>query len=158
MAKSFTAKAAKGTMELTPLIPYNVRPEVTIQPRAVPFVTDAFGQVQDNCDREDVVLARQCHEGFARFGLDVRGIDHGQLPAGEPPGSDEVQRRERVVRCRLLVLIVRHEGSEAVRRQYFSRLELTASKRRLATAGGPDQDYQRQLRNRKGHARVNTAI
>ena len=158
MTESFSAKAAKGAMELTPLIPDHVRAEVTIRPRPVPFVTDTLGQIHNNRNRQNVVLARQGHEGLACLGLDIRRVDHRQLSAGEPPGRHEMERRERVVRRRLFVLVVGHERSEAVRRQHFRGLELTASESRLATAGGPNQDHQRQLWDRQSHARVNTAI
>ena len=60
-------------MELTSLIPDHVGPEITIRPQAVSFVTDAFGQIQDNCDGENMVLPRQRHERLARFGLKLSG-------------------------------------------------------------------------------------
>jgi hypothetical protein len=43
MTESFSAKAAKGAMELTPLIPDHVRAEVTIRPRPIAVVTDTLG-------------------------------------------------------------------------------------------------------------------
>ena len=104
-----------------------------------------------------MVLARKRNERLARLGLNVGRIDNRQLRARQPPRGHEVQRREGVVGRRLVVLVVRHERAEAIRRHHLGRLEVLAGERRLAAPGRSDQDHQGELGNREGH-RANTAI
>jgi hypothetical protein len=80
VTEALTAKTAKRAMELAPLIPHDVRPEVPIRPRRGCVRDRRVLEVQDDCYRQDVVLARQGHEGLARFGLDVRRIDTASFP------------------------------------------------------------------------------
>jgi hypothetical protein len=47
-----------------------------------------------------VVLVRESYEGFPRFRLDARGVDHDQLPASE-------------ALARNAVLVVTHEAAAA---------------------------------------------
>ena len=102
-------------------------------------------------------ISGERNERLARLRLDVRRIDNRQLCAGQPPGGHEVQRRKRVVGRRLIVLGVRDERAESIRRHHFGWFEVFAGKCRLAAPGRSDQDDQGQLRDREGH-RTNTAI
>ena len=155
--EAFASEAPQRAMQLAPLVADDVRTEVAVGSRSIAVVAHALGQIENDGDGQHVVLAGERHQRLARLRLDVRGIDHRQLGAGEPPRGHEMQRRKRVVGRRLVVLVVRDERAEGVRRHHFGRLEVFAGKRRLAAPGRSDQDDQGQLRDREGH-RTNTAI
>src|SRR5688572_13069681 len=157
MAEAFASKPAQRPMQLAPLVPNYVWTEIPVRPRTIAVVAHTLGQVENDCNREHMVLAGERYERLAGLWLDVRGIDHRQLRAGEPPRGHEMQRCKGVVSRRLVVLVVRHERAESIRRHHFRRLEVFASKRRLAAPRWPDQDDQGQLRDRESH-RTNTAI
>ena len=108
-------------------------------------MTDLFGQVQHDGDREAVVLAGQCDQRLAGLGLDVGGVDDSQPPEGEALGGDEVQDLEGVVRDRLIVLVVADHSPAGVGGQDFGGQEVLAGERGLAGAAGADQDDEGQL-------------
>ena len=59
----------------------------SVGPRLVAVVAERLRQVEDDGDRQAVVLPRQCNQRLARFGLHVGRIDDGQLARGEPLGA-----------------------------------------------------------------------
>jgi hypothetical protein len=61
-------------------------------------VADALRQIEDDRDRENVILASECDERLARLWLDVGRIDYRQLCAGQSPRGHEMQCRKRIVR------------------------------------------------------------
>ena len=149
MPEALASEPAQRTMQLAPLIADDVRTEVAVRPRSIAFVADALGQIQDDGHRQDVVFARKRDERLARLGLDVGRVDDGELPTRQPSRRHEVQGGKGVVGRRLVVLVVRHERAEAIRRHHLGRLEVLAGERRLAAPGRADQDDQRQLGNRE---------
>ena len=72
----------------------DVRAEIAVRARAVAFAGRLLRQVEDDRDRQDVVLASQLDQRLARFRLDVRGVDDGQPSGASRLRSDEVQRVE----------------------------------------------------------------
>jgi hypothetical protein len=95
-----------------------------------------------------VVLPRKRNERLARLRLDVCRVDDRQLCPRQPPGRHEMQRRKRVVRRRLIILVVRDERAESIRRHHFGPFKVFAGKWRLAAPRWSDEDHQRQLRDR----------
>ena len=155
--KAFASEASQRTMQLALLIADDVRTEIPVGARPIAVVAHPLGQVENDGDREHMVLAGERDERLASLWLDVRGIDNRQLRASEPSRGHEMQRRKRVVRRRLIVLVVRDERAESIRRHHFGRFEVFAGKRRLAAPRWSDQDDEGELRDREGH-RTNTAI
>jgi hypothetical protein len=153
----FAAEAAQRSMQLAALLADHVRAEAAIGAAAVALVTDPLGQIEHEGDRQDVVLAGQRDQRLASLRLHVGGVDDGQAPARQAPRGDEVKGGEGVSRRGLVVLVVRDEPAEAVRREHFGGGEVTAGERRLAAPGGADEDDQREFGDGQRH-RVNTAI
>ena len=74
VAETLAPEAAKRPVQLTPLVPDDMRPEVPVRARPVAFVAHALWQIENHRDGQHVVLAGQGHERFARLRLDVRRI------------------------------------------------------------------------------------
>jgi hypothetical protein len=55
-----------------------VRAEVPLIPRAIALLTDLLGKVQDDGDREAMILLGKLDRRFAGLGLEVRRIDDRQ--------------------------------------------------------------------------------
>ena len=66
------------------LLADDVRPEVPVVPTTIPLLADGFRQVEDEGDRQAVILASEMHQWLAGLGLDVRGVNDGQSPTAEP--------------------------------------------------------------------------
>ncbi len=92
-----------------------------------------------------MVLARQIDQAFARFRLDIGGVDDGQLSGRQALAGDEVQDLERVLRRRLVVFVIGHQAAAIVRRDDFGGKEVLARKRRLAGTGRTDQQDEGKL-------------
>jgi hypothetical protein len=101
-------------MQLALLIADDVRTEIPVGSGPVAVLAYPLGQVENDGDREHMVLAGERHERLASLWLDVRGIDNRQLRASEPPRGHEMERRKRVVSRRLVVLVVRNERAESI--------------------------------------------
>ena len=113
------------------LLANHVRPEVTIRTLLIPILTDSSRKIEHESYWNDVMLTRERDEWSPRFRLHVRSVDDCKLARGETLAGDEVQYFERVFGCGLIVLIIRHECAAKIRRNYFRRLEVIQSKRRL---------------------------
>src|SRR5262245_13652769 len=157
VTEAFAAETAQRTVELALLVANNVRPKIAVWPRAIPVVADSLGKIQNNGDGQHVVFARQRDQRLPRLGLNVGRVDDRQASTNEPARSNKVQCGEGIIRRGLVVLVVRHECPESVRRQHLCWLEVLSRERRLAAARRSNQDDQRELGNREGH-RTNTAI
>ena len=151
VAEALASEPAKRPVQLAPLVSDDMRPEVPVRSRSIAFVADALWQIENHRDRQNVILAGQRHKRLACLRLDVRRIDDRELGPGEPTGRHEMQRRERIIGRRLVVLVVRHERTEGVRRHDLRRLEMPLRERRLATPGRSNQNHQGELGNRQRH-------
>jgi hypothetical protein len=104
-------------------------PKLTIWPRYIPVLAKPLRQIEDNCDREDMVFARQLDEPFARLRLHIGGIDHSQLAAGESFADDRVEQVECVSRRRLVVFVVGDQASAEVGGNNLRRQKMLPPKR-----------------------------
>jgi hypothetical protein len=110
--------------------------------RALRSAHTLLRQVEDDRDRQHVVLAGQVDQLAARFRLHVGRVDDGQPPAGQALAHDVVQQLERVRGGGLVVLVVGDQAAAEVRRDHLGRLEVRAGERRLARAGDADEDHE----------------
>ena len=76
--------------------------------------THFFRHVQHDGDRQHVVRAGQFDEWFARLGLHVGRVDHGQPARGQPLARDVAEHVERVPGGGLVVLVVGHQAAAEV--------------------------------------------
>ena len=134
MPEPFLLKIPQRALHLAGLLTDHVRAEGSFRPIAISILAQALGQVEDDRDRQDVVLPGERDERLARLSLHVGRIHHRELSAREPPAGDEVQGRESVIGRRLVVLVIGDQAAAIVRRQHFRGLEVLPSKRRLAAA------------------------
>ncbi len=132
-------QAAQPPAKLLLLAPHDMRPELPIGSLRVPFERYPLGYIEDDGDREYVVLAGQRHQLLPRFRLHAGRVDHRQLAGGEPLGRDEVQHLERVLADRLVVLVVRDEAAAEVARDHLGAEEVLAREAGLARAAHADQ-------------------
>src|SRR5687768_9889581 len=117
--KALTLKTPERAPKLRMLLADHMWPEVTIRARAVPLVRETLGHVDDNRDRDHVMPSRELDERLARLLLYVRGVDDHEASELQSLRRDVVQRLEFRGRHRLVVLVVRHQAAEVVRRQHF---------------------------------------
>ena len=94
--ESFSVQIANRAPKLARLLTDDMRTEVPIQSCAVAVLTDSLGHIEDDCYRQDVVLACQRDKRLACLLLNIRRIDNGEPAACEPASGDEVQHTERV--------------------------------------------------------------
>ncbi len=136
------AAAQRGRVPLD-----DVRAEVAVRAGLVAAHALRDRHVEDDGDRQDVVLARQLHQARARVLLDVRRVDDREQPAPQPDADDVVQCLEGVRRRGLVVLVVRDDAAVVVARQHLRRGEAAGRERRLPGAGRADEDDERHLRD-----------
>ena len=127
------------------LLPDDMRPEVPVFPAAVPLLADLFGQVEDQGHRQAVVFPSKLDERLAGLGLDVGGVDDGQMSQGQPLSGDEMQQLERLVGHRLVVLVVADHPPAGIRREDLRGQEVLAGERALARAAGADEDDEGEV-------------
>src|SRR5262249_54155991 len=65
--ESLAPEPPQRAVQLALLIANDMRPEITVRPRTVAVVTHAFGQIEDDRDRQYVVLASQGHQRLSRL-------------------------------------------------------------------------------------------
>ena len=116
-----------------------MRAEVAIRPIPIAVLAETLGQVEDDRDRQEMVLAREANERSARFRLHVRRIDDGQPSTRHPLPGDVVEQLERVARRVLGVLVVGDETAAEVGGNDLGREEVRARERRLAGARRADE-------------------
>ena len=103
------------------LLAYDVWTEISVRAVTVSLVVKFFRQIENNSDRNTVILPSQGNDWLTGFSLHIRGIDHYQLANCQPFGSDEIENFKGVIRGRLAVLLVGHETTAEVRRKNLSR-------------------------------------
>jgi hypothetical protein len=91
------------------------------------------------------VLAGEIDQVLAGVRLDIRRVDHGQPPGGEPLARDITQYVERVAGGGLIVLVVGDQATAVVRRDDLGRLEMLRGERGLARPGDSDHHHEGQL-------------
>ena len=77
--KPSSLERLQRTAQLRPLLADDMRAEGTIGPAAIPLLADALRQVEDDGDRQAVILPGQLHQRAAGLGLHVGRIDDRQL-------------------------------------------------------------------------------
>ncbi len=132
VAESFFAEAAQGAPQLRVLLADHVRAEVALVTQPIALLTELFRHVQNNGDREAVVLPGEGDERLARFRLHIGCVDDCQAAQSQPLRRDKVQDLEGVLRHPLVVLLVTYQRAAGVRRQNLGRQEMLARKRALA--------------------------
>ena len=156
-AEALLLQVAQRAAQVPCLAADDVRAEGAVRTRGVARLAGRLGRVDDDRGREQVVLAGDPHERLAGLLLDVGGVDDRQPAAGEPPGRDLVQHRERVLGRVLVVGVVGHERAAEVGADGLRGQEVTGRERALAGAGGTDQHDEAGVAQLDLH-RSNTAI
>ncbi len=72
-------------MQITALLADDMRPEIAVRPLLVALMRHTFRQIENQRDRQAVVLPRQLDKRLPRFALHVRRVHHRQLPGSQPP-------------------------------------------------------------------------
>ena len=146
-AEALALQVPHGLAQRRVLPPDHVRAEVPVGPRGVARLAHRRGQVEDDRDRQHVVLAGERDQRRPGLRLHARRVDDGQPPGREPLARDVVQHVERVHGGRLVVLVVGDQAAAEVGGDHLGRLEVRPGERRLAGAGHPDEHDERQLGN-----------
>jgi hypothetical protein len=84
VAKSFTLEGFERTSQLRALLPDNMSAEIAVRSISISPLAHILWQVEDNGDRQGMILAGQRHQGLPRLVLHVRGIDDGKAAGGQP--------------------------------------------------------------------------
>jgi hypothetical protein len=145
MSEAFALQAAEAAAELDQLIADNVRTKGTVGAIFVAVVTSLFGEFEDDCDGQDIVLTGQSHERLTGLGLDIGGVDHSEKAAGKALGGDVVEHFESFHGGSLIVLVVADESTAEIGGKDFGWLEMRARESGLATATGADEDDKRKF-------------
>jgi hypothetical protein len=156
-AEALALQPLQRAAQLRSLLAHDVGSEVAIGARAVALLADRLRGVEDDRDREQVVLPGELDEWLARLALDVRGIDDREARLPQTPAGDEVQDRERVTRRALVVLVVGDQAAAEVRRDDLGGREVLARERALPGSGRSDEHDEAGIGQVDPH-RVNTAI
>ena len=157
----FAPEAAQPAPQAVVLAADHLGAEGAVGPLGVPDDGGALRHVEDDRDRQHVVLAGQLDELPAVLRLHVRRVDHGQPTGTEPQGGDVAQQRERLRRHGLVVLVVREQSAAEVGGEHLGGREVPSGEGRFARPADADQHHQAQLRDpQPAHAaiRSNTAI
>src|SRR5262249_55113146 len=81
VTKSFPLKTAQRSLELAPLLTNHVCAKGAIRASLVPGFAHSLRQIENDCDGQHVIPARQLDQRLACFRLDVGGVDDGQQSA-----------------------------------------------------------------------------
>ena len=104
--------------------PMTWSPKSRSAPRLVALTAHLFGQAEDDGDGKYVKLFGELDQRFSGKGLDVGGIDDGELQRPEAFGGHIVKGIEGVVGCGEVVLVITDQSSKKVRGEYFGRREV----------------------------------
>src|SRR4051812_29941899 len=111
MAEPLALEAAQSALELPMLVADDVRAEIAVGAAAIAILAESLWQVEDNCDRQEVMGARELDERLTRLGLHIRRVDDSQSATPHPYGRDVVKQLERVVRRVLRVFVIGHQAA-----------------------------------------------
>ena len=148
--EALLAERPERAPQLVRLPAHDVGAEVAVRPLGGAGDADLLGHVEDDRDGEHVVVAGEADHRAARVGLDVRRVDHRQQAGVQALAGDEGEGLECARGGRLVVLVVRDEPAEHVARERLERRERGARERGLAGSARPDQDDEREVRDREG--------
>ncbi len=142
MPEALTLKPAQRTAKLLSLAANHVRAEITVRSRAVALLAQLHRNIENNCNRQNIMLTRQGNQRLTRLRLHIGRVDNREPAGGETFGRDEMEHIKCVSGSRLVVFVVGNQGATAIRRQHLGRLEMCAAKARLAGAGDANQDHK----------------
>jgi hypothetical protein len=114
------------------LIADDVAAEIAVGTGLVPIAANSLLQIEDDCNRKAMILARESYQRLPRFGLNIGRVDHGQAAGGKPFAGNELKHLESIFGGRLVVLVVADQPAAEIGRQHLGRFEMTASKGRFA--------------------------
>ena len=158
LAEPLLAQAAQRAAELVVLAPDHVRAEVAVRAGGVALHRHRLGDVEDDRDRQHVVLPRQLDERAACGRLRVRGVDDRETSCIQALAGDVVQDVEGGGARGLVVLVVGHQAAAEVAGDHLERPEVLARERRLARPGHPDEDDEGQLGHSQHRSRRRRAL
>ena len=137
-AKALALEALEAAAQLAVLSRDHVRGQVAVGALGRALLAERTRQVKDDGHRLGVIALGQFYQRFARFGLDVGRIDHGQKAPRQAASGDKVQGGKRIACGRLAVFVVGDQAAKKVCRKHLSREEVRASKSRFARARDAD--------------------
>src|SRR5207247_11191226 len=76
-------------LHLARLLADHVRTEVPLRPVTIALLAQPLGQVENDRDRQDMILSGERDEGLPRLGLHIGRVHDRELAAREPPARDE---------------------------------------------------------------------
>ena len=115
MAEAFLAQCLERAPQVIDLPPNDMGAEFPVAAVRIAVVAEPLRQVEDNGDRQHVVGLRQRHQRLSCLRLDVRRVNHRQLPSLQSFAGDEIQSLERIRRGCLVVFIIADESAAKVR-------------------------------------------
>ena len=102
-------------------------------------MTDLFGQVEHDGDRQKVVLPRQFDPLRPGLLLDVGGVHDRQPPGFQTLGDDVAQQFEGFFRDILVVFVIADHAPAEIGRNDFRRQKVFSRKRTFARPAGADE-------------------
>lgn len=155
--EALTLEPSQRLLQLRALLTDDVGTESPVGTRPVALLADRLRRVEHDRDGKQVVLLSELNQRPASLALHVGRIDDREPGLGQPPAGNELQDRECVLRCALVVLVVGHQAAAEIRRDHLGRREALARERALTRARGTDQHDKAGIRKLEPH-RLNTAI
>ncbi len=140
LAEALALQASQRAAQLAVLPRDHVRGQLAVRAGSVPLRADARRHVQDDRDRQHVVVPGDLDELLAGLGLDVGGVHDGQPAGREPLADDVVQQFEGLGGGRLVVLVVGDQAPAEVRGDHLGGQEVLAGEAGLTGAAGTDED------------------
>jgi len=119
MTKPFSFEATERATKILELVMGDVIAETAVGADVVAILADSFGHVENDCDREAMILAREFDEGLAVLGLDVGGVGDGETAGGEALRGNVVEELEGVVRGGEIIFVVGDERAAIIRGDDF---------------------------------------
>ena len=114
MAKSFALQAAKRATQILKLAMCDMIAETTVGADLIAVLTDSFRHIENDGDREAMILPRELHKRFAIFGLYISGIGDGQSAGAKTLRSDEMENFERVIGCGEIIFVIRNHRAAII--------------------------------------------
>jgi len=111
----------------------------------VPRSDDRGREVEHDGDARHACAGRPLEERPSRRSLDIRRVDNDQPAGGQPLLQLAMEDRERQPRRSLVRGVTGDRLAIRVGREDLGRGEESRSERRLAGAGGPDEDDERGI-------------